>query len=248
MAKKKEECPAGVPLWVVTYSDMVTLLLTFFVLMLSMANMDKVKFTAATKSLQKAFGFHSTAQQTQFSLPVLPSPPKSKFSPLLQQDTVNLYKKIESDFKMSKTINDIDIIKKGDDTIVLRIKDIILFDHGETKLNPETYPTLRKIAEVIRPLPVTLRIEGHADPTSAENAAMKNWDLSVARAISVLSFYNQGNLLELDRISAVGYGDQRPINQKPTRKDRAQNRRVDFVLNVKKASGRTNNPTGNIPF
>lgn len=248
MAKKTEECPAGIPLWVVTYSDMVTLLLTFFVLMLSMANMDKVKFLAVSQSLQKAFGFHATAQETKFSLPVLPSPPKTKFSPLLQQDTTNLYKRIESELKMNKTLQHIDITKKDKDTIVLRIKDIVLFDQGEATLNPESYPLLRKISDIVRPLPVTMRIEGHTDSTLLENVTMKNWDLSVARAVSVLSFYNQGKLLSLDRISAVGYGDEHPITTSTAEKDRKQNRRVDFVLNLKRASEMSSEQTGTVPF
>jgi len=236
MAKKNEECQEGVPLWVVTYSDMVTLLLTFFVLMLSMANMDKVKYAAATQSLQKAFGFHTTAQETEFSLPIWPSPPKSKFSPLLQQDTVNLYKRIETDLKMTKTLQDIDLIKKDNETIVLRVKDAILFDQGEATLNSASYPLLRKISDVVRPLPLTMRIEGHTDSPTLENTAIKNWDLSVARAVAVLSFYNQGKLLSLDRISAVGYGNERPLLKSTSEENRAQNRRVDFVLNIKKAS------------
>jgi chemotaxis protein MotB len=149
---------------------------------------------------------------------------------------------------MNKTLQHIDIIKKDKDTIVLRIKDIVLFDQGEATLNPESYPLLRKISDIVRPLPVTMRIEGHTDSTLLENVTMKNWDLSVARAVSVLSFYNQGKLLSLDRISAVGYGDEHPITTSTAEKDRDQNRRVDFVLNLKRASEMSSEQSETVPF
>ncbi len=76
------ECPAGAPAWMTTYSDLVTLLLTFFVLLLSMANMDPVRFTEASSSLKDAFGMHNEPAHVEFAIPVLPSPPITPYSPI----------------------------------------------------------------------------------------------------------------------------------------------------------------------
>ena len=79
--ERKVDAPAGAPAWMVTYSDLVTLLLTFFVLLLSMASMDPVRFTEASSSLKDAFGIHREPAHVEFAIPVLPSPPVTQFSP-----------------------------------------------------------------------------------------------------------------------------------------------------------------------
>ncbi|BCO08540.1 chemotaxis protein MotB [Desulfolithobacter dissulfuricans] len=230
MAKKQEECPAGAPLWMVTFSDLVTLLLTFFVLLLSMATMDKVKFDEAKQSLEQAFGFHSFSTTSRYTVPVMPSAPKSKFAPIPQPSAAKYYKRIKTDIEMTKISDKVEVIKRDDNTIVLRINDAVLFEPGKATLNPASYPLLRKIADIVRPLPMTMRIEGHTDNTPIAGKKITNWDLSVARAISVMRFYNRGKLFSLDRMSAVGYGDTRPIAPNDSPENKEKNRRVDFVL------------------
>lgn len=230
MAKKQEECPAGAPLWMVTFSDLVTLLLTFFVLLLSMATMDKVKFDEAKQSLEQAFGFQSFSTTSRYTVPVMPSAPKSKFAPIPQPSAAKYYKRIKTDIEMTKISDKVEVIKRDDNTIVLRINDAVLFEPGKATLNPASYPLLRKIADIVRPLPMTMRIEGHTDNTPIAGKKITNWDLSVARAISVMRFYSRGKLFSLDRMSAVGYGDTRPIVPNNSPENKAKNRRVDFIL------------------
>ncbi|WP_456388204.1 OmpA/MotB family protein [Desulfolithobacter sp.] len=230
MAKKKEECPAGAPLWMVTFSDLVTLLLTFFVLLLSMATMDKIKFDEAKKSLEQAFGFSTYSTTSKYTVPVMPSTPKNKFAPIPQPSAAKYYKRIKTDIEMTKISDRVEVIKRDDNTIILRIKDAVLFAPGKAALNPGSYPLLRKIADIIRPLPMTMRIEGHTDNTPLTGQNITNWDLSVARAISVMRFYNRGKLFPLDRMAAVGYGDTRPVAPNDSPDNKAKNRRVDFVL------------------
>jgi chemotaxis protein MotB len=74
-SEKCPDCPAGAPAWMTTYSDLVTLLLTFFVLLLSMANMDPVRFTEASSPLRDAVGMDNAPAHVVFGIPVLPSPP-----------------------------------------------------------------------------------------------------------------------------------------------------------------------------
>lgn len=246
----KCDCSGGAPAWMVTYSDLVTLLLTFFVLLLSMASMDEVKFTEASSSIRDAFGVHSKPAQIDFSLPILPSPPISKFAPIQNEMATKVYKRIESQINASRIPEDIELIKKDNDTIILRINDSVLFKKGEATVSPTAYPLLRKIADIIRPLPMRLRIEGHTDSTPVSKRKIGNWDLSVDRAVSIMRFFKKSDLLPLDRMAAIGYGADRPLVPNTNEKNMARNRRVDFVLRANNSIGigPTGAKAGEIPL
>ena len=111
--------------------------------------------------------------------------------------------------------------------MVLRIDESVLFSSGQRDLSPEAHPVLRKVAELVRPLPLNLKVEGHTDDRGDELA---NWDLSVARSVSVLRFLAANQLVSLSRMSAAGYGSQKPLFPNASDRERALNRRVEFVL------------------
>jgi chemotaxis protein MotB len=243
--ERKVDAPAGAPAWMVTYSDLVTLLLTFFVLLLSMANMDPTRFTAASTSIRDAFGMHKDPARVDFAIPVLPSQPISQFSPIQIQTSEKVYEKIKSQIDSLRLNDDIGVIKKDDDSIILRINDSILFGPGSSTLATKSLPILRNVADIIRPLPMNLRIEGHTDDIPLQNSQFGNWDLSVDRSVSVLRFYTHSDLLPLDRMAAVGYGMDRPLVVNKDEVSRALNRRVDFVLRLQGNRSRTNGPITN---
>ena len=245
---KKVECPAGAPAWMVTYSDLVTLLLTFFVLMLSMANMDPVRIVAASSSIRDAFGMHETPARENFAIPILPSAPKSPFSPIQQQTTKKVYDEVKSQIESLRLQNEVGVLKRDDQSIVLRIHDSALFERGKAKIAPEAYSLLRTVADIIRPLPMDLRLEGHTDDMNVNNSTMGNWDLSVARSVAVLRFLTQSDLLPLDRMSSVGYGKNRPVVPNKDEASRALNRRVDFVLRLKSNAPPGKGMKESVPF
>ena len=231
--EKKVDCPAGAPAWMVTYSDLVTLLLTFFVLLLSMANMDPVRFVAATSSLKDAFGMQKESDNKDFAIPIFPNQPKSEYSPIQMHPTEKIYEKVKSKIDSLRLNNDIGLIKNDDDSIILRISDSILFAPGQSEIARKSLPILNNIAEIIKPLPMDLRIEGHTDDSPMTGSKTANWDLSVERSVAVLRYFSQSDLLSLDRMAAVGYGKDRPVVANVDEATRAQNRRVDFVLRLK---------------
>ncbi len=222
--KKKKSSQGGAPQWMVTYSDMVTLLLTFFVLMMSMASMDKVKFQKAMQSLRGAFGVLQTQQEREdLSYNLI------KFSPIPYDMVQRVYKQINQQIRALDINEDIELVKdKG--AVVLRVNNTILFAPGASDLQAKAKKVLQDIARLVRPLPLNLRIEGHTDDTPIRSGGMTNWDLSAERALSVLKYFAQNKLFPLDRMSAVGYGDQHPIVPNSSEKQRAMNRRVEFVL------------------
>ncbi len=221
MAKKEKKAPEGAPMWMVTFSDMVTLLLTFFVLMLSMANMDKVKFQQASDSLAGAFGVMGSADKTETAPPRVVST-----SPINDDFSAKVYRRIRTklrEFKLNKKIK----LIKDRGAVILRVDEAVLFQSGESRLSPEADPILRKVAELVRPLPLNMKIEGHTDNRGAELA---NWDLSVNRAVAVLRFLATNELVPMARMAATGYGSQKPLFPNNSEQERALNRRVEFVL------------------
>jgi chemotaxis protein MotB len=222
--KKKKDKTNGSSAWMVTYSDMVTLLLTFFVLLISMSDINKIKFVKAVGSLRGALGILEAADFTD----VYPIELMKK-STLFDERVQRVYEQIESRIQDLSLDEDIEVVKDRG-AVVLRLNSFILFDSGSTRLKPGAEPVLRDIAELIRPLPFDLRIEGHTDDIPVSTSDYSNWDLSVERAISVLKFFAEDQLLSLDRLSAAGYGAQRPIVPNDTPENRAMNRRVDLYL------------------
>jgi chemotaxis protein MotB len=222
--KKKSGGDGGAPAWMVTYADMVTLLLTFFVLLLSMANMDQQKFKDALGSLRGAFGIFGTSARTEVAPPKVIS-----FAPMEDDYVQRLYQRVQIILSRLQIDRDIELVKDRG-AVVLRIRESILFDPGSCSLKESAQPVLRKIARLVRPMPLALRIEGHTDDTPSNNPVMTNWDYSVQRAVATLKFLARENLIPLERMAAVGYGDQRPVAPNDSAKNRAMNRRVEFVL------------------
>lgn len=223
---------AGAPAWMVTYSDLVTLLLTFFVLLLSMANMDPVRFVSASVSIKKALGVNADAAPSEYNIPIMQSVPIVTFSPIIEDTSKKVHEKVKSQIASLRISDQVELVEKDGDSIILRLSDSILFKKGQSEISPNSYLLLRNIADIIRPLPVLTRIEGHSDDTPGQGI-MTNWNVSADRAVSVMRFFHRSKLLELDRISAVGYGDSRPIVPNVNEEQRAKNRRVDFVLKLK---------------
>lgn len=252
----ESKCPpceggGGAPEWMVTYSDMVTLLLTFFILLVSMASMDRVKFTAASASLKNAFGTGAgSSSQADYKIQTIPSIPSTQFAPIQSDSIDQVKKRIETEIKALKIQNSVELIQKDDDTIILRMDEAVLFQRDQSRISPDAYPLLRQIADILRPIPMSLRIEGHTDDTKLPKGERDNWDLSTDRAVSVLRFLTKSNLLPLDRMSAVGYGDTRPAVPNTSEENRAKNRRVDFILraNTRMGLGNTGTKAGEIPL
>ena len=226
MKKKKNQDSggSGAPAWMVTYSDMVTLLLTFFVLLLSMARLDKVLFRDAAGSLRGAFGVMNSAQNNEVAVPRI-----IEFSPIDDDYVARVYKRVQAQMKRLKLDRDIELVKDRG-AVILRVKDSILFSSGRVLIKPEAEPVLRKIAELVKPLPFGMRIEGHTDNVPPTGGNVTNWDISMMRAVNVLKFFTKEDLFPIQRMSAVGYGAQKPVVSNDDEKGRALNRRVEFVM------------------
>ena len=219
----------GAPAWMATFSDMSTLLLTFFVLLLSFATMDVKKFQDALGSIQRALGFMPTGtglfQHTMkptFMKPPMANAVRSQASRLIEEELNEMVamKGLEEDVEVKNT-------KRG---VVLRVKGRLFFNSGTAEIKPEAYPILDRIAEMIKKFPGRVSIEGHTDNVPIRGGPFKsNWELSAARAYAALK-YLQSKGVDIRKINIAGFADTRPIASNDTPEGREKNRRVEFVF------------------
>ncbi len=150
--------------------------------------------------------------------------------------------KAQLDQRLSSEIANQDISVGFDERgLVVRVLDRILFDSGKAQLHRDAYPVLDTVAKVLSQQvgqqPVA--VEGHTDNEPIKRSGWKdNWDLSLARARSVLTYLVKDRGLEPSRLSAAGYGEYHPIASNDTSDGRSMNRRVEIVVLPKSAAAR----------
>jgi chemotaxis protein MotB len=113
----------------------------------------------------------------------------------------------------------------------LSFDDGILFEFGGAELNPAGFFFLNRIADVIQKLPYPVRVEGHTDNMPIHTRRFpSNWELSTVRAVNVVKYFVEAGNVDPRRLSAVGYGDSKPLVSNDSPEHRAKNRRVEIVL------------------
>lgn len=221
--------------WLATYGDMVTLLLTFFIVLFAFSNLDVERFRAIMSSFQGAIGVLDSgiALTTSRSVAGADNPQAELFRRQRQlgHEALNVAARLET-FVQSEGITGSLTYELTERGIVIHFTDRVLFDLGEAELRPEAEAVLGALAsEVIADWPNHIRVEGHTDDLPiATSRFPSNWELAAARAARVVRFLVSEGGLDPTRLSAAGYGEFRPIADNETSDGRARNRRVDIVL------------------
>jgi len=231
-----EEEAAG---WIVTFSDLVTLLLVFFVLMFSISTMNLNKFKYAIKSIQLNLGEERPAVDLLEIIEETEEPGEKTFT---LEDIAGIKTKEQ---RIMDDINDIIdetqlgdhvVITRSDGKIMLRIRGAVLFDSGSAILNPDSSSILDQIVKIINDYPdYTINIKGHTDdiPIRTEKFP-SNWELSSIRATNVLKYMIRSGIDPI-RLTATGYAELLPLVENVSAENRSINRRVEFVLEKKKS-------------
>lgn len=230
---KEEDDTLGTPGWVVTFGDMMTLLLTFFVLLISWSIFDEVKFKQAASSLQGSLGVLSRAQKPQMEKDVI-TPGEEEYLKE-QKRLVELGVEMKSYVTKQNLTSAMDVIltKEG---LTIRLKQPVLFDSGEAKIKTDALPILDEVVRLVKDLPNDIRITGHTDNVPISTTKFpSNWELSTARATNVLRYLLETAFASsgAERLSAAGYAFYKPILSNDTAFGRAQNRRVEIVISRK---------------
>ena len=238
MAKKLEKKQTIVPMWYVTFADLSTLMLTFFVLLLSFANFDIIKFRDMLGSVQDAFGVvekkegkavaYLTGEET-FERETEKKVDKDKLSPEDKADMDADLKSIEKLIQDSELKESTSIFTKKNE-LVIRVDDGSFFVSGSAGISRRSHKLLKGIADLMKRADYYLTVEGHTDnvPISTDEFP-SNWELSGVRSTTVLRFLVKGGV-NIDRLRALGYADTRPVSDNVTEEGRKKNRRVEFVL------------------
>lgn len=232
MAKKEKcpECPPkGAPAYMTTFGDLMSLLLTFFVLLISMASFETAKFKIAAESLQGAFGvletFPTVAVQPFVRIPKHDGDEaKRKMS---VKDAQKIKQVIEAK-KMDEAVK-VEVTEKG---IAILLRDPVGFASGSSDLKKQGQEILTDISSIIKSnKDLKIRVEGHTDDVPIHNARFNsNWELSSARSLSVVQLLAQRTGINPSNMSAVGYGEYKPLVPNINRDNRAKNRRIQIFV------------------
>lgn len=229
MAKEKKcDCEKGAPLWVVTFGDMMSLLMTFFVLLLSFATLEEPKrYSETLLAIKGAFGV-LPREQTLVQINPMPAPMKK---PSERQETSA--RRIQRSMQMHPVSEDVQVKYDESGGVRITLPAALLFEPGETELRPEVYPVLNDLADVLSDLDgAFFEIRGHTDDTPlGEGSRFRdNIDLSYARADGVARYLSQVGRMPLQQFQIVACGAGQPVAPNNTAEGRAANRRVDIYV------------------
>lgn len=259
--------------WMISYADMLTLLLAFFILLWSAATVNKSKLMQAAAGMMEAFegtppmlvGTPSTARGIEHSEPVavpLPrpvasvsapaAPAKQEKAPVRQEQPIvsraeqrRLQPMLEAMKKLRQSLEQLLAPQLAQEQIALidlplslriRLNAQILFASGQATLTPAAQTLLDPIADTIAKLPTDylVTVQGYTDDRPIRTATMSsNWDLSTARAVSVVNLFLNREVPG-ESLSAEGFSKYRPVSDNDTEAGRAANRRVEILITAPK--------------
>ena len=236
MAKKcpKVECPKCLPGWLAAFGDLMSLLLCFFVLLLSMSTMDAKKVQEAAGSLQGAMsvldGESSTEvqhKQLQIATPIQSETETSKQVKTMQQTIIETNEMIKSAKGSEITL------EESEEGFLIRLPANILFEKAKANIiNDDAYLFLKRMALIIDKLPKDMYVNviGHTDSTPVNTPEFKdNWELSTARAVTVVKELIKDGV-NPKFLAACGKAGYEPIASNNTKEGRAKNRRVELYF------------------
>jgi chemotaxis protein MotB len=223
MAKKQEaEKPVNHERWLLTYADLITLLMIFFVVMYSLARLDAAKFKTFSNSVRIAFGGGRNLLGDYEGSGMVPLPVSLPQELAVAKDDTDQYVTMHGLQSEVNTVSD-------DRGLVITLQEKLLFQPGRSEVNPGARTVLAAMAKLLNTLPNYIRIEGHTDNVPA-GGNLSNWQLSTQRAAAIAQLMVDRDGVDPHRISAIGYADNRPVADNATLAGRAKNRRVEIVL------------------
>ncbi|MDH3218089.1 MAG: flagellar motor protein MotB [Gammaproteobacteria bacterium] len=288
-------CEKGLPPWLATFADMMALLMCFFVLLLSFAEMDVLKYKQVAGALKLAFGVQRIVKATE--IPKGTSVIAKQYSPgkptevtpleIMREKTTD-DTKTNLDYSDSKSKNDGGVgeaeaaaiarknaeraaqaeaeelrdelsaaigeglleVEAYNDRVLIRIRERGSFGSGQAELKPEFRPVLKLIADVLNQRDGHFVIAGHTDDIPIETRRFRsNWDLSAARAASVVHFFILEGNIDPERMEIRALADNEPIVPNDSWGNRAKNRRVEIsVLHGNHHAIEGDSPAGNVDY
>ncbi|MFZ0242430.1 MAG: flagellar motor protein MotB [Desulfobacterales bacterium] len=231
----------GAPAWVVTFGDLMSLLLCFFVLLLSFSEMDKAKYKEVSGSLAKAFGVQRKIKAFEapkgikmisrdFDQELIPARPREEFIAMQQREQIGLAlkKEVATGFQEMQDLIRVDV---GEKEVTIRLMGETAFDSGKAEIKAQMIPLLLKIGSVLAQGDGDVIIAGHTDDVPVSGGPYgSNLKLSIARSATVAEFLLSKSAIPASRVATMGFGKYRPIESNDTAEGRKHNRRVEIIL------------------
>jgi chemotaxis protein MotB len=203
-----------------TFADLMSLLMCFFVLLLSFSEMDVQKFKQIAGSMAFAFGVQNKIEvkdipkgTSVIAMEFRPGRPDPTPIDTIQQQTMDMTQQI-----------------------IIRIRENGSFPSGSTFLQPRFKPIIQQIGAILKDIPGEITVTGHTDNDQvSDELNSNNWELSAKRAVSVAVELMSGTGLDKNRLVVVGHADTRPIVPNNTEQNRRRNRRVEISIMQGKA-------------
>ncbi len=234
MKRKEEEAPENVERWMLTYLDMITLLMAFFCILFAFSQVDAVKFKQVAQSMSLSFGTGGGMGQnmiTNYSgTGIIPNVSSNSLISLRENNQFKSIIKLIRDYAASQGIKNVKA-KITDRGLVLNLPETVLFESGKADLSPKSREVLDHMADILFKLNTVIRVEGHTDSIPIHNAKYaSNWQLSTDRATNVIMYWISKYPDQSANLSAAGYGEHHAIALNNTEAGRAQNRRVEIIV------------------
>lgn len=233
--RRRPEEPENHDRWLVSYADFITLLFAFFVVLFASSQADKGRQQMISDSVKRALEndrlvariagiLGGTVDDTGKGNAQWRGPGGSQpdLRPTLEKLLTELKKEV-SDGSMQ-----VQMTQRG---LVVSLRQAGFFPSGDDGIYETALPSIEKVAKSLSRLPNPVRLEGHTDSVPIQTARFRsNWDLSAARAISVMALFEERYGIDRGRMAVMGYGDTVPLAGNDTEDGRAKNRRVDIVI------------------
>ena len=237
MAKKKHEEHENHERWLVSYADFITLLFAFFVVMYSISSVNEGKFRTVSDSIKAALNPVVSPSSTlaPFTIGQNKALALKPTIEAAKEPAVRRLRQIMRSLKNETKLEIIQLKELTNGDIVMTLPDTVLFHIGQSSLRPEARPYIQAISEVLIELDRHVRVEGHTDNVPIATAQFpSNWELSAARAVTVVRTLSEEYGVQSSHLTAVGHADSRSLTDNLTPENRAKNRRVEIVVQERK--------------
>lgn len=239
--RKKQQVEENDERWLITYADLITLLLIFFIVMYAMSQIDVAKYETLAQSLRMEFKKSDSFLPSNAGLIGSMDPGKGRDGDQPNKDIAEFKEREQELQDLLRLVNEyIEENNLGDklyatDTprgISIKLNDQFLFDLGKADLRSESIPVLQKLSSLFPSLHTKISIEGHTDdlPLATGSLYRDNWGLSQARSLSVLRYFIYTAQLDDRNFISSGYADTVPVAPNDSPENRQKNRRVEIVV------------------
>jgi len=209
-----------------TFADLMSLLMCFFILLLSFAVMDVTKYKEVAGAMKDAFGVQSEQPVTE----------ELKGQQMISTsfESVPLYVQVKVARKFSEELDSGKLeAEYSGEGLILRAKDEVAFESGKAQIRKSFLPLLDKLGKIIPDMDLTVEVGGHTDNVPIKKgvtAFSSNWGLSSARSIAVVEYWIDTFNIPSQKLSAKAFAESQPIATNSTPEGRSKNRRVEFKI------------------